>query len=122
MSRADRVAARVLEALKAYGVNGTLVSVAGAYDRDTASVTETTVEHAISVSDLVDEAERYGDVLNSKNVSGTFYVAAQGLNATPKINDRITYQSRTFHVIEAAPYRMIGKLIAWRLDVSEVAS
>lgn len=110
----------VVETLTKLGTTCTIVDVAGALDTNGA-YSETTTKHTARCSDLVDEHRRYSSLaLTGTTVSGTFYVAAKGLNMTPANADRISYQGRSYAVLAVFPYRAHGGLVAWRLDVSDI--
>ena len=112
--------ADTLATLVALGTTCTLHSVVSVYDYDDGgTVTETVTDYTANCSDLVDESRRYGDLQTDLRATGTFYLAASGLSATPKAGDRVTYRTRVFAVLAVMPYSVQGGVVAWRLDTAE---
>jgi len=121
MTQAERVATKVLGAIRKVGVSVTLESISFVYNATTRKSSEgTPVLHTVNSSDLVDEQRRYAVDVGLKLVDGTFYFAAKGLVATPKPLDRVIYLARKFKVVGVWPYRLNGTLVAWRIDVAEI--
>lgn len=113
--------AAALATLAKLGTTCTVKSVTSVYDfNNGGTTTETVTDYTATCSDLIDEAKRYDSLQTDERVSGTFYLAASGLDMTPKPSDRVVYDGRTFHVVAVWPYRVQGGLVAWRLDVFEV--
>lgn len=86
------------------------------------NVTETTEQVSVTVAGPVDESRRYAATGADQQVTGTFYLSADGLTVEPRNGDRIVWNSRTFSVIETMTYSVQGGTIGWRLDVGETGN
>lgn len=110
------------ELLEELGTTATLTVVTAATYANDGSQTETTSAYTIVCSDLVDESNRYTMGDTGRKATGTFYAAAEDLEVTPKVGNRITYRSRYFEVLAVSAYAVTGGTAAYRLDVAELGA
>lgn len=110
--------AAALEVLTTLGTTATYISVTASYSAG--STTETTATETVYC--YMEEARSYAGMDTPRVVSGTLYVAASGMTATPKPSDRITYDSRTWGVTSVTPVSVEGGVALWQLAVAEQGS
>lgn len=121
MTDAEDFLADALEMVTDLGTTCTVIEVAGVYANS--AVTETLTTHTgVLCTDLLDESKRYRASDTLLRCSGTFYFPSSGLGFTPAVGNRVTYDSRTFNVLAAFPYRVQGTVVAYRCDVSEAGA
>lgn len=122
MTIADEFMADAMELILEMGTSCTITEVAGVYSTD-GTVAETETDHEdVPCSDLMDEAKRYRQTDTLLRCVGTFYFPASGLDVVPSVGNRITYDSRSFSVLAAFPYRVQGVVVAYRCDVAEAGA
>lgn len=107
----------VRQAIEETGVTATLIDPNSTYSTATGGVTEAPVTSSVRCSPLVDESKRWND----PSITATVYLAAEDMTLTPRPGFRLVVNGRTFAVIAAFPYSIKDTVLAWRLDVGEVA-
>jgi hypothetical protein len=110
----------MLEVLTALGSTCTYIAVTPTYADG--EVTETTVSTTIIASDPVGDRQDYVAGDTTQRVTGSLYMAYGQIASAPKLGDRITYQTRTFHVTAIDPYRMGGGIVGYHLDLAEIGA
>jgi len=110
------ISQKVLGAIQQTGVTATLVDPNATY-ATSGTVTEVPVSTSVQCSPLVDESRRWND----PSITATVYISAYNMSVRPRPGFRLTHTGRTFVVIGAFPYSIHDVVIAWRLDLGEVA-
>lgn len=113
---AEDMLATALEILQEMGHTASLVSVTATYG--SGATTETTA--AETVACYLSETQGYTAGDTSQRATGTLYVAASGLTATPKVSDRLTIDSRSWAVLGVQPIHWAGTDVLYQLEVAEL--
>lgn len=102
--------------LEKHGITATYTQVSeGVYNLDTGTAGTSTLDYSVKVYMKHMRANQYSfPNLIGKNV-GLFYIAAATLLVIPEINDRITYNNKTYTVESVQSHSANGAIVLYRI-------
>lgn len=106
----------IRQVISLHGISATYTSITtGAYDVNTGAVTNTSTNYTVKMyMKHLKASQYYYPNLVGKD-AGMFYIAASDLLITPKVQDLIAYNGKTYKVDSIQSHAALGSILMHRI-------